>query len=450
MLTDPDLMPFEPPPRLRVWRAVRGNFVESFPRSTYEQGVTWITLPHNAMLLLCDPDLIREMLIEKDGEIGRDAFFHRVFTPVLGRPSVMVAEGTEWRWKRSAVASTFRPDALLSFVPVCAGHAARRVECWRDVPADVAIDVATAMRETTFAIIVDAMLGNPVDLDATAYDRALSEAVETVPWQNLLTMFSSPSWTPYPGRQRVIRARDYLHREVGRIVAERRVTRAARPDLLEMLMRARDPDTGLAMTDSELTSNLVTFINTGYEVSAIALTWALWLVAKDEATQQRIVDETRACLGEKAIQASDLEGLAFTRQVIQEAMRLFPPAPILLRQAKIDTTLGAHRLKAGTHINVPIFSLHRNVGLWEHPNAFDPDRFAPDQAKARPRFAYLPFGAGPRGCIGGGFAMIETVVVLATLVRAFRFRPVPGHSPKPVARVTLRVKGSLPLFIERR
>jgi len=449
MLTDPDLVPFEPPERLTL-RRLHSNFLESFPRSTYEEGVTRIKGPLNDTLMICDPDLIHEMLVEKADLVGRSAITNRIFAPVLGETSLFVTEGADWRWKRRAVTSTFRHETLLSFVPVIAAMAARQVERWRGAPADGPVDIAPAMLETTFDIIVETMLGNPIDIDIRRYARALTDVFEAVPWQTVLAVFSAPAWTPFPGRRRLIRARDYLHHEIGRIVAERRVRPAARPDLLDMLSTARDPETGRAMSDAELVNNLVTFISTGHEVSAVGLTWALWLIAKDEDSQRQILDEAGRVAGKNAIEPGDIEGLAFTHRVIQEAMRLFPPAAILLRQANVDMRLGAHGVKAGTHLNVPIYALHRNVRLWEHPNTFDPDRFAPERSKARSRYAYLPFGGGPRVCIGATFAMIETVVIVATLVRAFRFRPVPGHKPRPAPRISLRPHGGMPLLIEPR
>jgi cytochrome P450 len=449
MLDDPDLVPFDPPARFSL-RALRRNFVEAFPRSTYEQAVTRIRGPLNDTLMICDPDLIHEMLVQRPEVVGRDAITRRIFAPVLGDTSIFVSEGDDWRWKRRAVMPTFRHETLLSSVPVMAAMAARQVERWRGGRTDAPIDIAPSMLRTMFEIVVGTMLGAPADLDDREFGRAMTDAFEAVPWQTILGLFAAPAWIPFPGQRCLRRARDYAYSEVGRIVAARRLSPTTRSDLLDVLVAARDPDTGRAMTDAELVTNLVTFISTGHEVSAQALTWTLWLIAKDQDTQGRILDETMAIAGTKPIEPGHIEALGFTQQVLKESMRLFPPAAILLRQAKGDMTLGNHRVRAGTHLHVPIFSLHRHVRLWDNPNRFDPDRFAPQQAKAHHRYAYMPFGAGPRVCVGASFSMIETTVVLASLVRAFRFRPVPGHKPTPIARISLRVKDGMPLFIEPR
>jgi cytochrome P450 len=188
----------------------------------------------------------------------------------------------------------------------------------------------------------------------------------------------------------------------------------------------------------------------------VALTWTLWLLAKDQATQQRLRDEVVSVAGQRAIGPEDIDKLNFCRQVLQEAMRLFPPAPAISRFAKTAMTLGSRSLPealsigAGARVHIPIYALHRNARLWPNPNAFDPDRFAPEFAKTYSRYAFMPFGGGGRICIGAGFAMIEAVAILATLVRTLRFHPLAGHKPTPVARVTLRPKGGMPLLVTSR
>ena len=197
-------------------------------------------------------------------------------------------------------------------------------------------------------------------------------------------------------------------------------------------------------------NDLLTFIIAGHETTAVALSRTLWLLAKDRASQQRTFEEAKAVAGDGPITAALVEALSYSRQVIQEAMRLFPPASGIGRQARAAMELGGISIAAGARVHIPVFALHRNARLWDNPNAFDPERFTGDRVKARSRYAFLPFGGGPRICIGAGFATIEAAVILATLVRSFRFAPLAGHKPKPVARVTLRPEGGMPLLVATR
>ena len=453
MLHDPDFVPFQPPPRplgLRGLPTLWRNYIETIPRPAYEEGLTRVRTRYSDVLLVCDPDLIGEILVEKADAFGRDPATRRSFRPVVGDNSIFVADGAEWRWQRRAVAPIFRHETILSFVPVFAAMAQRQIERWRTAEPDSPVDAAAAITRTTFDIIVESMLGGSASLDAERYSRALTENFETIPWHLIYDMFAVPEWMPFPNRRSAMRSRDFLHRDMRRLIAARRAKPSPQPDLLDLLLAARDPETGRTMSDAEVVNNLLTFIAAGHETTAVALTWTLWLLAKDQAAQQRVFDEVTDVAGSGAITAAHVDRLSFCRQVISEAMRLFPPAPGIGRQPNATVTLAGMQISPRTRIHIPVFALHRNVRLWDNPNAFDPDRFAPDKVKARSRYAFLPFGGGPRVCIGASFATIEAAVILAVLIRAVRFRAVAGQKPRPVARVTLRPAGGMPLLIEQR
>ncbi len=199
------------------------------------------------------------------------------------------------------------------------------------------------------------------------------------------------------------------------------------------------------MSDDEVADNLLTFIAAGHETTALALGWTLRLLAEHPEIEARVLDEIAQHAGAAQVQPAQIAKLGFTRQVIQEAMRLYPPAAVVVRRAERDVTLGATPIASGTTVYVPIYALHRRAELWPDPERFDPDRFAPAAVQARHRYAYLPFGAGPRVCIGAGFAMLEAVAILATLAPAVRLTCPPGARPRPVLRITLRPAGGLPM-----
>jgi cytochrome P450 len=218
-------------------------------------------------------------------------------------------------------------------------------------------------------------------------------------------------------------------------------------DLMHRLMRARDPDTGQAMNDEQLIDNLLTFYLAGHETTARALAWTLYLLAQSPEWAAALEDEVARVTGGKAVESAHLERLALVQQVLKESMRLYPPVPLINRQCVAPTRLDGVEVVPGATVVMPIYAMHRHVKRWEDPDAFDPARFAPEREAKMPRYQYIPFGAGPRICIGMAFAMLEATTMLATLLQKARFAPVPGHEPRPVARVTLQPGGGLPLRV---
>ena len=240
MFTDPDFVPFEPPERplgLLGLRTLLRNYIETIPRPAYEQSVTRIRTRLSDVLIVSDPNIIQEILVEKAEAFGRDPATRRSFAPVIGDTSLFLAEGADWRWQRRAVAPIFRHETLLSFVPIFATMAQRQVERWRAVQRAVPIDAAAAMTHTTFEIIVEAMLGGSASLDAERYSRALTDNFDTIPWHIIYVMFSIPDWMPYPHRRRAMQSRDFLHRDIRRIVESRRSIQSSQPDLTQPIAR---------------------------------------------------------------------------------------------------------------------------------------------------------------------------------------------------------------------
>ncbi len=453
-LADPGLVHFEPPERpptgLTAARIFLRNFIETFPRSIYQQGLTRLKQGFYDTLIVCDPVHIADVLVDRPDTFRRDPLSRRAMAAVTGETSLILAEGAAWRWQRRAVAPTFRYDTALSFVPTFSAMATRLVERWHGNPPDLPIEVEAAMNEITFQVIAETMLGGSSAHDVADYRRALVHTLDAVRWHSLLALVSLPRWVPFPGKRRATRANAYLTRKMTYIIKQRRMTPSAQSDLVDLLLAAQDGETGRRMTNEELSANLLSFINAGHETTAAALIWTLWLVARDEGLQERLAGEVAGVAGDRPIAAPDIERLVLCRQTIQEAMRLYPPVPAIARQAVSNTQVGDQRVTTSTMILIPIFAVHRHLQLWDNPNCFDLNRFAPSAVKVRSRYAYLPFGAGPRTCIGASFALMETTVMVATLLRAFRLRPLPGYKPELLARATLRPKGGLPLMIERR
>jgi cytochrome P450 len=236
----------------------------------------------------------------------------------------------------------------------------------------------------------------------------------------------------------------------GVIAARRRRGAMPQPDLLDLMLNAQDPETGRRHTPAEVRNNLLAFLIAGHETTALALSWSLFLCAFDPAVQARAADEAQGVLGDRAADAADCTRLPYVRQVIDEAMRLYPPAGLLSRGALRGDMLLGRAVEPTETVMVPVWAVHRHRALWDDPDAFDPDRFAPERAKTRHRYAYLPFGAGPRVCIGMGFALMEATIILATLLARLRFDLLPGQRPLPRMLVTVRPEPGIVLRITRR
>jgi cytochrome P450 len=284
-------------------------------------------------------------------------------------------------------------------------------------------------------------------LDPARLAKAINAYLDPTGWVIVATQLGLPPSFPYPGRRGAAAARDYLRRVTAGIVADRRRGTGVRRDLVQALLDARDPDSGNGLDDVEIVDTLLTFIAAGHETTALALTWTFYLLSLYPEVEAAMLAEIDAA-GGLDIGPEALTGLGLCRRVVSEALRLYPPAPTLLRSPARPVRLAGRTLRPGELIFLPIYAIHRHRALWSDPDRFDPDRFLPDAVAARHRYAWLPFGAGPRGCIGMGFAMLEAVAILARLLPRFRFEP--RRAPLPIAKITLRPTAGMPVRLRKR
>ncbi|MGI9568494.1 MAG: cytochrome P450, partial [Desulfobulbia bacterium] len=216
------------------------------------------------------------------------------------------------------------------------------------------------------------------------------------------------------------------------------------------LLNVKDPITGQTMSDEQIVDNLLTFLLAGFDTTATALTWALYLLSRAPEWENRVQEEIFRVVPEGPVTSKHIDKLTVVQQVIKEAMRLYPSAPVLLRRAVNGCELGGKKIEAGVTINIPIYAIHRHRNLWKDPNRFDPSRFTFGSEANYSRYQFMPFGGGPRVCIGASFAHIEAVVILTTLVRSARFECPPDVEPQPLGRIILVPKGGMPLHVTMR
>jgi cytochrome P450 len=406
------------------------------PIVQYRSTVMWVT----------DPDLIKRVLLDGRESFAKTPLEKRVLGPLLGN-GILTSDGSDWRWQRQTVAPLFRHGDLLRYVPTMVTAAEAAIADWAAFPGGTTHRIDEDMAQATFHVISDTMLPGGDGHVGNILERANMDYLAPISWPIAYGVLRLPSWLPYPGRSGMRRAEKSMRAAVADLVRARRAAPSQRDDLFARLLGAKDPETGRPMSDEQLVDNLLTFLLAGHETTAKALTWALYLVARSPAWEARMVEEIGRVTRCGPVAAEHVNQLVVVTQVLKEAMRLYPPAPVLTRITREAMELGGKRLEAGSLIVMPIFAIHRHRRLWQDPDRFDPERFAPEREQQHSRYQFMPFGAGPRICIGASFAMIEATAMLATFVRAARFEVPAGHNPIPISRVTLRPSGGMPLKV---
>lgn len=422
------------------------NPIATLPRQVYEQPVCRPAGDRLSAIWITDPGLTETILLRRSASFPKTALEQRIFGPVLGH-GILTSDGEAWRWQRKCAAPMFRHAEILAYVPAMAAAGEAQLARWRGAAAGHVAAIDAAMTETTFDVITHTILAGCDAREGAVVKEAGQRFLEPISWPIAYAMLGLPGWLWHPGRTRMLRAAAAERAAVRELARRRRAEPEPRGDLLARLLAARHPDTGEAMSEDALVDNLATFLAAGHETTAKALTWTLYLLARAPAWQRRVRAEVLDAAGSRPITAADIAHLSVTQRVLKEAMRLYPPAPVLTRVAAEPVDLAGNAIAAGTLVVMPIFAIHRHRRLWDDPDRFDPDRFLPDREAAIPRTQYMPFGFGPRTCIGSSFAMIEATTLLATLVRGAVFEWDGHHAPEPVSRVTLRPRGGMPLRV---
>jgi cytochrome P450 len=318
---------------------------------------------------------------------------------------------------------------------------------WRASPPGSVQRVDEDMTEATFSVIARTMLQGREPGEAETIKRATSTLLRYIPWEIMYGVLNVPLWMPHPASWVVARATKRLRGAVGDIIARRQAEGGGGDDLLGRLLEARDPDSGEPMDKERLINNLLTLLEAGHETTARALTWTLYLLARAPEWQDRVRAEIASVCGDGEIEAEHVARLQTTQQVLKESMRLYPPVPVMSRVATETVSVGGNEVPEGTMVVIPIFCIHRHTQLWADPARFDPARFEPEREAAFARTQFMPFGAGPRICLGNTFAMAEATVILASLIRAARFDWDGRTKPEPVSRLTLQPRGGMPLHV---
>ena len=397
-------------------------------------------------ILFRHPDAIKAVLVDNFDRFTLTPARKR-FQHLLGRGLLTNDDTPSWLTQRRLLQPAFHRARIAGFIDIMAAEALGLVRQWEGNGTHT-IDAADTMLDVTLRIVCLSLFGADVSTEALhvghLMDRAVSDKV-----QSRRRLWRPPLWVPTAANRRFKRFRSHLRGVVQQLIDARRGQVEDRGDLLSLLMTARDADTGERMPDQQVLDETLTFFLGGHETTSIALAWTLYLLAKHQGIQDRLREETRRVLGDRAPAADDLPALGYADAVVKESMRLYPPAWIVSRLAQSDVEIEGTVVKKGHLAFMSPYVTHRHAGLWDDPEAFRPERFEPAAVQQRPRFAYFPFGGGPRQCIGNTFALAEAQTLLAVLVQHYRFDLTHSTRPTLLPGVTLRPHGGLPLRIER-
>ncbi len=415
--------PLPPTPQLNA-REILRDPLAFFPTLARQYGdiVGYRRTPEPAYLVN-HPDYIRHILMDNNRNYSKATYINQMFKSVVA-DGLLTAEGEDWLQQRRLMQPAFHHKRIASLDAVIIGEVQKMLERWKtSSQKGQPVDISREMAVLTLNITTRALFGVDIGEEAALVGDAVLISAD------LLEKPSNP---------RFRNAAHAVDKVVYGIIDERRRTRGDLGDLLSILMEVRDVETGLGMNDLQLRNQVLTLLLAGYETTSSVLTWTWYLLSSHPQAVERLRAESAKNIGDRIPTSQDLPKLQYARMVFEESMRLYPPAWILGRKALADDEIGGYWIPANAVIAISPYVVHRHPGFWEDPEVFDPERFSPEQTARRHRFAYIPFGAGPRQCIGNNLAMLEAQLIITMVARTFTLQLVPDQAIKPQPIFILR------------
>ena len=397
------------------------------------------------VVVIGSAELAGEVLVEKD-----ESFVKAPGLRIFGRPlfgnGLLTSEHGFHKRQRRMMSPMFMHKRIAGFAQVMAERAEERQASWKDGET---IDLSAEMMRMTLEVVGKTLFGAEVGSEAEEIGHALTVCMESIIGQ-LNSLLPMPPQLPTPSNLRFRKSIARLDETIYRLIRERRASGQDRGDLLSMLLTAQDEDDGSVMDDKQVRDELMTIFLAGHETTANALAWTHYLLGQHPHVYHRLQREVDEVLAGRTPTLEDMPRLPYTLQVFKESMRLYPPAYVMGRTAERDVRIGGHDIKAGSIVVISILGIHHREKYFPDPERFDPTRFTPEREKALPRHAFMPFGAGPRICIGNHFALMEGQLMLAAITQRARLELPPGFRVEPEPLITLRPKGGIPMRVRRR
>lgn len=397
------------------------------------------------LTLLNAPESVAAVLVEQAAIFEKTRIFRTVMGHVLGN-GLLTAENAGYMEQRKLVAPAFQHRRIAAYAAIMADYAEQIHQTWADGQE---INIAQEMMRLTLRIVGKTLFDVDVLGEADELGSALTQVIRWTD-ERFTAVLPLPLGIPTPANRRFIQGRNRLDATIFRMITERRRSGVDHGDFLSMLLHAQDEESRQGLTDQQVRDEAMTIFVAGHETTANALTWTWYLLAQHPDVYTRVHEEVTHALGGRTPSIDDLPRLPYTLQVLKESLRLYPPAYAIVRQPTEPVVLGGYRFPAGAILIISPYLLHRRPDAFPDPERFDPDRWTPEHEAKLPRYAYLPFSAGPRVCIGNHFAMMEAHLILATLVQRVTFDLVPGQRVEPVMMVTLRPRIGMTMTVTRK
>lgn len=404
-----------------------------------------IRLGPRRLNVLNHPDLVEDVLVTKNRIFIKHFALRNGTSQTLGK-GLLTSEGDFWRKQRRLAQPAFHRERVAAHARMMVEYTERAVDSWADGQAR---DAQEDMMRLTLQIVAKALF----DADVTSDAADASQAMETVLHAftaRVNKLIKLPVWIPTPQHVRTKRAVDRLNAIIYRIIASRRASGEDRGDLLSMLLQAQDEESGQGMSDAQLRDEAMTLFMAGHETTANTLAWAWFLLATHPEVEKKLHEELDSVLADRPPDFNDLPRLPYADMVITETLRLYPTVWLLGREATEPCTIGGYDIPAGRTVFMPQWVIHRDPRFFDEPLSYRPERWADGMAKRIPRYAYFPFGGGPRICIGNAFAQMEAVLLLATIARRYRLALAPDAVIQPVPTMTLRPAQGVKVVLSRR
>lgn len=398
------------------------------------------------MVLINHPDFIKDVLVTHHQKFVKGLGLQRA-KRLLGN-GLLTSEGEFHKRERRLIQPVFHREAILSYGETMVAFTSRMCDGWA---SGREVDIAEDMRRLTLAIVANALFSADVEQDSADVGEALNTAVELFQLGMPLQLANLLYHLPLPAMRRLKQAQARLDAIISRIIEEHRASGGRRRDVLTMLLEAQDVEgNGEMMTDRQVRDEVLTLFLAGHETTALALTWTWYLLSQHPAAEAKLYEEVDRVLDNRLPTVADIPNLPYTRMVFTESLRCYPPAWIISRMAMVDHRIDDHFIPAHTHVLVSPYLMHRDQRFFSDPMQFRPERWELEAARAQPPFTFLPFGAGPRNCIGESFAWMEGILVLTTIAQRWRLRLVPDHPVEFEPRITLRPKYGVRMVVDRR